>query len=583
MNRKKLMLTMAGLMSLSVALTACGGGSGSGSSEANNGDAPLDQTDGAIKHLKAESPDKVPDVAKNRKDTLVMGIQDNKGVFNPLYTNSAYDQEVCKAMFSDALVYNEDASFRAGLCDMPKISEDGKTFTFKLKDGVKWSDGEPITSDDMELYFKILGDKAYTGNNDITSAEILGYTEFHEGKAKDISGIKKIDKQTLAVTVKEVNALTLTYIAPTPMPNHYYGKAYTQGDLSKVEALHREPKVTSGPYKFVSYKPGEEVDLEANENFYLGKPKIKNLIYKTITPKTQMAQLQAGEIDFLNPALNPESMEQIKDLGFVDTLYYPYNGYSYIGLNFLGNSKLKDLKVRQALMYAVDRQKYVDTMNGAYGEVLDTPLSKASWSYPKDGNFEKYEFNLDKAAKLFEEAGWKKNSAGKLEKDGEVFKIRFLQSVDSEGNAALIPIIKSGFESLGIEFIADQFDFNTVVDKLNKAKTQDDFGNFDMWSLSWQLVPEPDPTDLFATTGSQNRTAYSNPKLDELMKKEIAEIDQEKRKPIFKELAEGLNKDLPYLFLNQRMNCYVTSSRIKGFKDTSYDRYYNYLHELTLE
>lgn len=585
MNRKKLMLTMAGLMSLSVALTACGGSSDSGSNDSNSGDKPKDQASTKVEEIKAESPDKIPDVAKNRKDTLIMGIQDPDGVFNPMYGGgSAYDADVYSMIFSSALERNEDGSFCENLCDMPKISNDGKTFAFKLKDGVKWSDGEPITSDDMELYFKVMDDKSYTGVSDLNKGKIKGLDEYKAGTAKDISGIKKIDKQTLEITVEEVTALTLEYVIPTPVPSQYYGKVYTQGDTSKIEALHREPKVSSGPYKFVSYKPGEQVVLEANENYFLGKPKIKNFIFKTITDKTDLAQLQAGEIDAMNKNISPETVEQVKDMGFVNIMYSPFNGYGYVGMNMLGNSKFKDVKVRQAMMYAVDREKDIDSLFGQYAVPINTPIAKVSWAYPKDdSNLNEYKYDLDKAAKLLEEAGWKKNSQGKLEKDGEIFTIKFLQATDNQNNTPLVPILKDSMEKLGIEFVADQFDFNTVKEKVNKGKSDPDSVNFDMWSMSWQLNPEPDPSNLYKTNASQNPLGYSNPKVDELMDKEIKELDKEKRIAIFKDLAEELNKDLPCLYLFQKMDGYQISSRVKGFRHTNNAHYYRYVHEMTLE
>ena len=130
MNRKKLMATMAGVMALSVGLTACGKDSaGSGDPEAGK------NNEAKIFKLEATNPDKVPDAAKQRKDTLVIGLEKPDGIFNPLYADSAYDIMVLDTMFSSLLNVKDDGTLEPGLCDLPKISEDKKTYTYKLKDG----------------------------------------------------------------------------------------------------------------------------------------------------------------------------------------------------------------------------------------------------------------------------------------------------------------------------------------------------------------------------------------------------------------------------------------------------------------
>ena len=346
MNRKKLMLTMAGLMSLSVALTACGGSSDSGSTQGNNGNSEdtLDQSTSKIEYVKATSPDKNPEVAKNRKDLVVVGIQEPDGVLNPAYAESAYDQEVCSAMFQPLLNTKEDGTLTPIMAaEMPKVSEDGKVLTFKLKDGLTWSDGQPITTDDIEFTWMVKSDATYTGPSDVGNLGIKGWKDYKDGKSKEISGIKKIDKQTIEFTLDKPTAIAEADLGGVMIPKHYYEKSYTQGNAKNLEDLHRKPEVVSGPYKFVSYKEGQEVVLEANDKFYGNKPKIKNLIFKTVTDKTVLAQLESGEVDIASDiSLKPETMEQMQDMGFLDVNYYPNNGYGYVAFNLLGNSKFKE-------------------------------------------------------------------------------------------------------------------------------------------------------------------------------------------------------------------------------------------------
>lgn len=582
MNKKKIMATMAGLMTLSVALTACGSGS-KPNKPGEGGEAPTDQSNREIKIVEASDPNKLPEAAKGRKDTLIVGLQQPDGIFNPLYSDSAYDTEINDVMFSPLLRSKEDGELVEWLCDMPKISNDGKTYTFKLKDGVKWSDGQPITSDDIELSFKILSDATYTGPSDMPTVDLAGWKEYKEGKADNISGIKKIDKQTIEFTVNEARATSMRYLNIQPLPSHYYGKVYKQGSANLVEDLHRKPEVTSGAYKFVSYKEGQEVVLKANENFFKEKAKIENVIFKVVTDKTILPQLQSGEVDLANVTINEENMEQLKGFEFLDTVYYPNNGYGYVGFNLLGDSKFKDQKVRQALTYGLNREELVKNVYGPYASPINVPQSKLSWAYPKDAKLEEYKYDKEKAQKLLEEAGWKKNSSGKLEKDGEVFTIRFLQTTDNEVTSALVPIAKKNYEELGIEFTAEQLDFPTLRKKVDDAKDGKPNAQYDMYFMAWALKAEPDASTIFPTNGSQNRTGYSNSKVDDLMLKGLKELDTEKRKEIYKELYTELSKDLPYILVYQRSNGFAVSSRIKNFKDTPYSGYTEHIQNFEIE
>ncbi|MEW8955564.1 ABC transporter substrate-binding protein [Clostridium sp.] len=581
MNKKKIMATMAGLMTLSVALTACG--SGDSDSKKPGGDKKQeDQSKIEIKTLAASDPSKIPEAAKNRKGTMIIGINAPDGILNPLYATSSYDVEINELMFSGLFITEKDGSLKEHLAELPKVSEDGKKYTVKLKDGLKWSDGKPITTDDIELAFKIYCDGTYTGRADMPTLDLVGWRDYKDGKADNIAGIKKIDKQTIEFTVGKPTAKTERMLGVAPMPSHYYGQVYKQGSANLVEDLHRKPEVNSGPYKFVSFKEGQEVVLKANENYFKGKPKIENVIYKVTTDKTVLAQLESGEIDMANVTIDEDNVEQIQGMEYLNIHYYPFNGYGYIGLNQLGDSKLKDVKVRQALTYGLNREEIVKNIYGPYAEPMNVPQAKISWAYPKDVKMEEYKYDKEKAQKLLEEAGWKKNSNGKLEKDGKIFTLKFLQTADNEVAASMIPVAKKNYEELGIEFTAEQLDFTTLRKKILDAKQGKPNAEYDMYFAAWGLTPEPDSTNLFTSKGMQNDIGYSNPKVDEIMRKGLEEFDLEKRKEIYKELYTELNKDLPYIYIYQRSNGYALSSRIKNFQDEPFSEYTVNIHEMEL-
>ncbi len=572
MKRNKLLATMAGVMSLAVTLTACGKG--------KDGDDDIKKPDQDITTktsdvIKGTNPEKCPDAAKNRKDSLVIGIQAPDGVFNPVYYESSYDGYVVSSMFASILEVKKDGDVTPGLAEKYEISPDQKTYKFTLRKDLKWSDGKPITTDDIEFTFMVKCDQTYDGPSDMESLGIQGWKDYHEGKATSISGIKKVDDKVVEITLDKVNAAAIYDLAIAPLPKHYYGTKYAQGKADQLKELHRKPEVASGAYKMKEYKEGQQVVLEANENYYKGKAKIPNLIYKTTNEETSIQQLEAGEIDMNAVTVNAENVELVKGKGFLDAHIFPTNGYGYIAFNHR-QDKFKDPKVRQALAYGLDRKSIVDTVYKGYADVINIPQSKVSWAYTDD--VEKYEFNQEKANQLLDEAGWKKGSDGIREKDGKKLEIKFLATTPNPVNDAIIPVAKEGYKALGIDFKPEQMDFNTVRAKIKKK------GNdFDMYFMAWGLTPEPDSTTIFKSNGSQNEIGYSNAKVDELLQKGLATTDKKERTDIYHELYKELNKDLPYIFMYQRRDMWVVNSRVKGIDLSPYRDFTNDLEKYELQ
>lgn len=274
---------------------------------------------------------------------------------------------------------------------------------------------------------KVLLDGSYDGPSDLLSDKIKGAQEYHDGKAKDISGVKVIDDNTVEVTVLEPQAITKIDLGTVYLvPEAYYGKGYKQGNVESIKALNNKP-IGSGQYVLTKYAPGQEVDLTANPNYFKGAPKIKNVVFKTTTEETKMAMLQSGETDMDMVTVSEDNVEELKSYGFLDVNIFPTNGYGYVQFNHK-LKKYQDLKVRQALVYGLNRAEVVEGVFGKYADVINIPQSKVSWAYT-DENIEKYEFNLDKAKQLLDEAGWKVGSDGIREKTAKSSRSTSLQQL----------------------------------------------------------------------------------------------------------------------------------------------------------
>ncbi|MCR8845954.1 ABC transporter substrate-binding protein [Paenibacillus sp. SC116] len=566
--KKKLLILLSAVMAFSLILSACGGGDAAKPADPGTkvetpaeGEKPAEGelvTEGLIK---ATDPSKAPATAAARKDTVILGVPAPSGVFHPAFQESSYDVWVNDLLFTTLLEIQKDGSYAPHLGDY-KVSDDNKTITFTLKDA-KFSDGKPVTADDVVFTLTLLYDKSYDGPSDAFAyAPVVGAKDYKEGKAQSISGLKAVDPKTVEITLETPSVLSLDVFGGTGiLPKHVYESAYKPGDLSKMKDTFLNP-VGSGPYTLEKFVPKQEVVFKANPNYFLGAPKVPNLIYKATTEETNMQLVQTGETDgdtFISATL--DNVQAIQEFGFADLMLNPTNGYGFIGLNHK-DEKFSDKRVRQALVYGLNRQDVVDGVYQGLADVINIPQSKVSWAYTDEVN--KYEYDIEKAKALLDEAGWKVGADGIREKDGKKFTITFTASTPNTVNEVLIPIAKENYAQLGIEFIPDQMDFNALLDKVEK-------GNFEMVFLASALTPNPQIAQgTFRTGGNQNKYFFSNARVDELFKQANSEFDLEKRKAYYKEIYQITNEEVAQIFLYQRRDTLTTNSRIQGFDTSPY-------------
>lgn len=514
---------------------------------------------------------KIPAQAKNRTDTLIIGTEAPKGVFTANYNETVYDAYVVNTLFDSMVRVQKDGTYEPHVADKWEISDDKLTYTFHLNPNVKFSDGTPLTAEDVEFTLTLRHDKSYDGPADIFKANIKGGQAYKDETADSVEGIKVIDPHTIEITTTEVNASALGNIGMAYiLAKHYYGKDYSQGNLGYIKDLHHQP-LGSGPYILEKYIPGQEVQMKANENYFKGAPKIPNLIYKVTSNDTNLQTVQSGETDTeVQVTVTKDNVDFLNGLGFLDVYMFPTNGYGYIGFNH-DRDKFKDKRVRQALTYGLNREEIVMAVYQGYAKVLNIPQSNVSWAYTDDVN--KYEYDPEKAKQLLDEAGWVVGSDGIREKNGEKFTIHFVASSPNPVNDVIIPYATENYLELGIEFKPEQMEFNAAQDKRDR-------GDFDMVFFAWQLTEDPDPTNTFTTTGSQNPFKYSNARVDELAKQGLQVMEIEERRKIYHELYKELNEDPPYIFMYQRNDILPINARATGWDLSSFKRFPFSLHNV---
>ncbi|TJY42313.1 ABC transporter substrate-binding protein [Cohnella pontilimi] len=546
------------VLASSLLLSACSKGNDSNSSSgpaasasgsASAGTDPAGQS-GLTETIQASNLSKLPATAKNRNDTIIVGLTDPSGAFIPYFTQSGYDGNVNSLLFTTLVTVDDKGVPAPGLAESWEVSSDNLTYTYHLHKDLKFSDGSPLTADDVAFTWTILHDKAYDGDSQISTLNIKGGKAYKEGKAASIEGIKVIDPQTISATLEKPNATALVMLGAEVLSKAYYGKDYKFGQLDYIKKLGTAP-VGNGPYKLEKFIPGQEVRFVANENFFKGAPKTPHFIYKTSQGDTWQF-LETGEMDFASFSATQENIDKLKGLGFVNILPYTPSTYGYLQVN-LEHEALKDKRVRQALTYGLDRQSiYVDANQGA-GAVANIPSSPISWSYTEEG-INPYKFDTEKAKQLLDEAGWKEGSGGIREKDGKKLSIHYLGS-KSKNTDIFIAIAKENYKELGVEFQPEVFaDFNALVSKVEG-------GDYDLVSFSTPLLTDPSDGLLQFVDGEIK--GYDNPKFKELYDKGLATSDIEERKKIYQEIYQLLNDELPVIFTSYKKTVYAYNGRIQ--------------------
>jgi peptide/nickel transport system substrate-binding protein len=562
--RKNAIVITSLLLTGSLLLSACANNSNNESSSANNAAAGSNSTNveattapeivpaGALSEpFTATDLSKLPAVAQKRTDTIIVGLTDPSGAFTPYFQQSGYDGNVSSLLYASLVTVDDKGVPTPELAESWDVSDDQLTYTFHLRKDLKFSDGSPLTADDVAFTWTIQYDKSYDGSSQLPSLNVKGGKAYKEGTSPTVEGIKVIDPQTISATLEQPNATALVQLGSNVLSKAYYGKDYKIGNLEYIKKLHEKP-LGDGPYKLEKFIPGQEVRFVANENYFKGKPKTEHFIYKT-TEGDVWQFVETGEVDYASFSATDENIEKLKALGFVNIIPYTPSTYGYLQVN-LKHEQLKDKLVRQAIVYGLDRQSiYVDAAQGA-GSIANIPASPISWSYTEEG-INPYKYDPEKAKQLLDEAGWTVGAGGIREKDGKPLSIHYLGS-KSKNTDIFVAVAKENFEALGIEFQPEVFaDFNSLVSKVEG-------GDYDLVSFSTSMLT--DPSDGFMQFFDGEITDYENPKFLELYNKALATTDIEARKAVYKELYQLFNDELPIIFTSYKKTVYAYNGRIEN-------------------
>lgn len=413
---------------------------------------------------------------------------------------------------------------------------DDKTYIFYLRKGVKFHDGTEFTAEDVKYTFESILDP------EMNSPKASPY--------KKIDSIEIIDPYTLKFTLKEVFSPFLIEMIQKIVP-----KKATEEQEGKKFA---ENLVGTGPFKLVEWAHDEQVVLEANPDYFEGSPKVDKIVLKIIPDDTvRFLELKQGGVDLVQNAIPPdmvpiaEKTEGLKVTTQESIIIY------YLGFN-LEDPILKNVKVRQAVAYAIDRQALIEHLMKGQASLATGLLSPSNWAYESDVQI--YNYDVEKAKALLDEAGYPDPDG-----DGPEPRLKIIYKTSTNPLRIRIgEVLQDQLKKAGIEI--------SEIQTFEWAKFYDDIksGNFQLYALRWVGITEPDifhsiyHSSMMPPDG-RNRGRYRNSKIDELTEKGRLAIDIEERKKIYSEIQKILAEELPYIFMWYPHNIVVMNERVQGF------------------
>ena len=512
------------------------------------------------------------------KDTIVYSMNTApEGIFNPLISNINIDKYVTSVVYASLMTVNDKGEQEPYLATESKVSDDMKKITYTLSDKAVWHDGEKVTANDVAYTFKAMADPNYTGGYYGDVQAVKGAEAYHNGEAEDIEGIKVIDDKTIEIEFEKVYAPGVTNLGNVEIiPEHIWSKV-DPGEWTKQTELLNKP-VGCGPYKLTEYKTGSHVKFEAATDFFGGEVKTPNLVFKAINADTTQAEFKGGNVDIANvESLRKADIDALTSEG-LKTVSYDNYMFTYMGFN-LRKESLKDAKVRQAIMYAIDRQSILDNIVEGRGSIVNAPLLPSSWAYPEESELEQYKYDVEKAKSLLKEAGWEdKDGDGIVENaNGEKLELTIDCQNDHEVRQKTATAIQESLKAAGIAVEIDTMEYSALMDK---AVANHDF---DLYMMGNTLSLDPDPKPMWDSAAISNEpgvigyniVAYNNPETDKLIEEGNATLDQNERKSIYGEFAKILNRDVPeaYLFCQNVERVY--NPGLEGYKPSTFNEFYN--------
>lgn len=547
---KKFMKKLLGF-TLTAALVFAMAGCSSKDQSNESGGAESEAAAEAETGTEAEAP---AGAAAEGEKIVNVGVTDSLGGINPFVIDQTeINKYAVGLMFLPLMELDSEMNFQGMLADSV-TTEDNINFVVHIDENAAWSDGTPVTAADVEYTVRRLA-SPIVNNTTLMLYAFEGVSDegFVEEGAESVAGIQIIDDKTIQFTSKYPMALTTfenTYARYIhTMPKHII-EQFSEEELLTADWFNK-PDVISGPFFLTDYDNDHYISYEANADYWKGAPKIDKLNIKIMDASQIYAGLQSGEIDVTHhtmTAIPQEDYDSIEALENVEVVYgSPITNQSA----FIQTANVTDARVRQALVYAIDRQQLVDQLLKGHGEVVDGFLSSASPFF--DDSITPISYDPEKAKELLAEAGW----------DGSQTLRFYVNSGDSTFvNGAQVLVAQ--WAAVGIKVEVQTVDLATLM---TVAGTTD----YDILAVQYTYAPvDPYPDVDWLLAGEGSWTGYANAEISEALAGTQQTSDIEEIRGLYSIVDKKVQEDVPMFSVYIISAQGAVSNRISGAVPSAY-------------
>ena len=450
---------------------------------------------------------------------------------NPILASDSASGDIVNYVFNGLVKYDKNLNIIGDLAQSWTVSKGGREIVFELRKNVKWHDGKPFTADDVKFTYQKLIDPnvktPYSSDYDL------------------VDKFEVLNPYCIKITYKKPFSPGLISWAMGIIPEHIFNTASggKKADFNTHPA-NRKP-VGTGQYKFVEWKTDEKIVLEANPDYFEGKPHIAKYIYRIIPDQSvEFMELRNETIDAMT--LTPDQYNAYPSFFTHYNKYrYPSFSYVYLGFNLL-NPLFSEKKIRQAIAYSINKKEIIQGILLGLGVSATGPFPPTSWAYNPD--VKDYDYNPGKAHEILKEAGWSdSNGDGWLDKNGRIFEFTIITNQGNKSRAVTAELIQAHLKKVGIKVNIRIIEWSTFVHQYVDKR------NFDAVVLGWNLSRDPDQFALWHSSqkkeGQYNFVSYSNSEVDRLLEEGRRIFDEKKRQVIYRKIHKIIADEQPYIFL----------------------------------
>jgi len=477
-------------------------------------------------------------------DTLVEGTIGEASTLLPILASDSASHSVAGHIYNGLIKYDKDLRLVADLAESFTVAADGLTITFRLRRNVRWHDGTPFTARDVLYTYRVI----------IDPKTPTAYSE----DFKQVASVVAPDPFTVVVRYRTPFAPALASWGTAMLPAHLL-----EGQDITKSPLARRP-VGTGPFRFKEWVAGQKIVLEANPDYFEGRPYLDRYVYRVIPDTSTMyMELKAGGVDLmgLTPVQYARQTDTSRFRGAFNKYRYPSNSYLYLGYN-LRHPLFKDVRIRRAMTAAINKEELIQGVLFGMGQKAHGPIVPGRWAH--HGAVKDIPYDPAYARQLLAEAGWRPGQDGILHKEGKPLRFTILTNQGNQQRLMTAQIIQQRLLQVGIDVRI------RVVEWAAFLKEFIDKGNFEAVLLAWMTSQDPDMYDIWHSSktkpGELNFIGYNNPEVDRLLGEGRSTFDLEQRKRAYFRIQEILAEEQPYTFLYVPDALPVVSARIRGIE-----------------